>query len=450
MYDTKTALLIVGCLAISVQAESQDCPLGRDEIFTEDYRLVASSDQGAVGDVVAVDISLQADNPRTDLIGVHIAACIDGGIADLLEQVSYSALFEELSVFSEFVPLPSREQPQGFRFSMNPRPQIAQYLPTREPLPLLTAYFRLRGNPGDAFRLRFCDDAFRFPHGPCIENLLHYRSNGAPALVARSHSHVPGEVRILPGEPTRPDPPSLPPLARVYPSPVTADQAQILFELTGGVVQPGAREVPLDLFVTSALEFSGFGASLSFPAELLEAVRVEEHTRPGVVRMDNSLGHIGLLLFGTRRRVGQEGERVRVATLYVNLKERAAEAGEIALTFERRQGFLNWLEIHQENSTLPLLPVSVEVEPLRVAAGLLKLQDRPTRRGDVNLDWTLNVTDAVLLLRDIFIQPGVLTCPQAADFNRDEHVDVSDPVALLGYLFLGGPPAMLEADVFCD
>ncbi len=39
------------------------------------------------------------------------------------------------------------------------------------------------------------------------------------------------------------------------------------------------------------------------------------------------------------------------------------------------------------------------------------------------------------------------TCPAAMDFNRDGGIDVSDPISLLGYLFLGGapPPAPFPA-----
>jgi ELWxxDGT repeat protein len=62
------------------------------------------------------------------------------------------------------------------------------------------------------------------------------------------------------------------------------------------------------------------------------------------------------------------------------------------------------------------------------------------RRGDVNGDGALNLTDAVAILECLF--RGATICGTelcARDSNGDGQVNISDPVYLLVHLFLGGP-----------
>jgi crotonobetainyl-CoA:carnitine CoA-transferase CaiB-like acyl-CoA transferase len=70
---------------------------------------------------------------------------------------------------------------------------------------------------------------------------------------------------------------------------------------------------------------------------------VEEHTRPGIVTVDDAggqgHGHVGIVMANSRRRVGQEGERVHIATLYANVTEEASETREITPRFEDFGGF---------------------------------------------------------------------------------------------------------------
>jgi hypothetical protein len=61
-------------------------------------------------------------------------------------------------------------------------------------------------------------------------------------------------------------------------------------------------------------------------------------------------------------------------------------------------------------------------------------------RGDFDRNGAVNLTDAVLEARYLF-QAGVQpVCQDAADANDDAVIDVSDPIYLLFYLFLNGPP----------
>ena len=65
----------------------------------------------------------------------------------------------------------------------------------------------------------------------------------------------------------------------------------------------------------------------------------------------------------------------------------------------------------------------------------------PFRRGDVNADGTLDLSDAIFTLGYLFLgSPSSLSCGAAADANDDRSLDTSDAIYILGFLFLGGPP----------
>jgi len=63
----------------------------------------------------------------------------------------------------------------------------------------------------------------------------------------------------------------------------------------------------------------------------------------------------------------------------------------------------------------------------------------PFRRGDSNGDGTLDLSDPVHLLAWLFLGGEVPGCLDAADGNGDRTHDLTDAVYLLGYLFLSGP-----------
>jgi len=58
-------------------------------------------------------------------------------------------------------------------------------------------------------------------------------------------------------------------------------------------------------------------------------------------------------------------------------------------------------------------------------------------RGDANEDGTVDVSDPIAILAYLFIGTVTLNCLDAADANDDGHVDVSDPTAILSTVFLG-------------
>lgn len=418
-----------------------DCPLHGSLQVTDDFSFIASSDDGAAGDVVAIDFSLSASNPRQDLSSLIIVGCYDAAKADLIGDPEYSSYYDSVAFMSTFY-RKEREGKTGFQlFAGINKDKIANFIPSTSPFPIMTLYFQLKGVAGDSFSVEFCDKTFS-AGGGCAWNELYYSSPGTvldPApriLAALSTRHVPGEVHILPGPPTRTKPQQAP-LARVYAEPPTADTAKIAFELTGAVAKPDAKEVPLDLYITSNYEFCGFSVALKFPQDYLTLARVEEHTRPGVLGIDNTQGTLGMYMANSTRRVGQEGERVHIATLHFDVSARAAEVAEILPTFEPVGPYLNWLNILWNDRLLnpDTLPVNAQVDPLIVLGGGLKIQLQPGYRGDVNFDGKVDLTDAIDILGDLFLGTQRIICPPAADFDGSGTVNISDPIAILNYLF---------------
>jgi hypothetical protein len=285
----------------------------------------------------------------------------------------------------------------------------------------------------------------------CALNILDYSyfpESERDGFTALSTLHQPGLIRILDGPSTHPEPPPTPPSAKVYPEEPTPESVRIQFELVGPqVTHPGAADVPFDLHLTSSHELSGFMTGVRFPAEHLELLRVDEHTRPGVLAIDNQAGGMGLLLSTGRRRVGSEGERVRIATLHFRVKEEAREAGALEVRFGRFGNFYNWLGIqHRGGLTDEDLPITAEVSPTVLTHALLRVQSKPTQPGDVNLDYSVDITDPISLLGQLFL--GVdATCPAAGDYNQDGQLNLADPVAILQYLFHGRAPG--EGEIEC-
>jgi hypothetical protein len=59
-------------------------------------------------------------------------------------------------------------------------------------------------------------------------------------------------------------------------------------------------------------------------------------------------------------------------------------------------------------------------------------------RGDANADGTTDLSDGIAILGYLFLGADVVPCEQAGDANDDGVLDISDGVYVLGFLFLGG------------
>ncbi len=60
-------------------------------------------------------------------------------------------------------------------------------------------------------------------------------------------------------------------------------------------------------------------------------------------------------------------------------------------------------------------------------------------RGDVDFDGAIQINDAQLIL-GLVVQGTAVPCNDSADTNDDGHLDISDPIFLLQYLFQSGSP----------
>jgi hypothetical protein len=434
-----------------------ECTIGGYDAVTDDFFYSATSHEGAVGDVIGVEVALtvealHGEAPRF----FSVVASYDDAKADLLGLPIYSSFYLDFGLFPmirELDGIKSLTGRKGFGFDSSIQQQGRQFLEETIAgggpalVPLFTVYFRLKGAPGDAFQIRFADDEFAWVNGSCIMNQVNYNQ-----LYVRSTRHVHGEIGIIEGEPTHPEAPPLPPAAKVYAEAPTPEEADITFELTGGTVHPGQKDFPVDFYITANYEFTGYALAVTFPPEHLEVTRMQDHILPGGMFLDNPRGHVSLAQFTDTRRLGAEGERVLAATLYFNVKEAAAEASRIEIkieTFEREPGmavqYINWLGIRYNGGTVAdPLPVDAQVDPLAVGHALLAIVvGTGFVRGDCNGDGTPGLSDAVFNLGMLFREEGVAPCREACDSNGDSLNDISDAIHLLMYLFLGGraPPA---------
>jgi hypothetical protein len=446
-----TPLIVLGLFCST--ATAQACVPDSTAIYSNHFFFSASSDQGAHGDIVAVDIALTLLDPQLELEGREgmspepfdftAVGCYDHRSLEFLAEAP-SDWYEQFALLPNFFAYPGTDQQPEGRFVMSAaiyRDAPSAFLASGAAFPLMTLYFRVAGEAATSADIRFCDDVLlgRLCTG---NNLDYYNVPGSSPSTVRTRStlHHPGTVRILPGEATRTELPDLPPLAKVYDEAPNAESAQIRFELSGPpTALPGQEDIRFELWVTSAQEWSGFMASVLFPPESLELQRVEEHTRPGLVTVDNAGGGVGLLMANSRRRAGGEGERVRVATLVFRVRQTARLGETVDLRLERWGNFFHWLAIqHREGTGADTLPVQAEVSPLVLTDGLLRLAAPEAALGDVNLDRGVNISDAVSLLNHLFLG-GSLRCRAAGDFSLDGAVNLSDAVAILNALFLGSP-----------
>jgi predicted outer membrane repeat protein len=63
----------------------------------------------------------------------------------------------------------------------------------------------------------------------------------------------------------------------------------------------------------------------------------------------------------------------------------------------------------------------------------------PFRRGDADGSGSTNITDAIAILGYLFLGAETPSCLKSADIDGDRAVNITDAVYLLGFLFLGGP-----------
>ncbi len=83
--------------------------------------------------------------------------------------------------------------------------------------------------------------------------------------------------------------------------------------------------------------------------------------------------------------------------------------------------------------------------PAMIDGSIIFISSPGFKRGYVNADKNLDLSDVVFLLSNLFLGGPFPTCMNSADINDDERYDLSDAVYLLSYLYTGGnkPPEPL-------
>ncbi len=114
-----------------------------------------------------------------------------------------------------------------------------------------------------------------------------------------------------------------------------------------------------------------------------------------------------------------------------------ADAGRVAEWWKLEVGLVKWIDD------------SFIGPRVHVLASFTHEGPAPTfRRGDVDDDGELVLSDAIFALNYLFLGGKEPACQDAADVNDDGKLDIGDPIFLLGFLFLGSapPPAPGPAD----
>jgi hypothetical protein len=75
-----------------------------------------------------------------------------------------------------------------------------------------------------------------------------------------------------------------------------------------------------------------------------------------------------------------------------------------------------------------------------LAGELLPQADQRFIRGDADGDGLIEISDPILILGRLFLGAPPVSCEDAADANDDGELNLTDPIAILDRLFLGGAP----------
>ncbi len=139
-------------------------------------------------------------------------------------------------------------------------------------------------------------------------------------------------------------------------------------------------------------------------------------------------------------------ERIVAFTLEVTIP--AEDCGEISLRYEN--GFVgipvtmpvwNSVTFDEGGGNAQSFVPTLGVCTIRVCPSLGQVW--PFRRGDVDGSNEIDLSDAIVLLNDLFIDDPEIHCRDSADADDSGDLDITDAIKILNFLFLGGsaPPA---------
>ena len=91
------------------------------------------------------------------------------------------------------------------------------------------------------------------------------------------------------------------------------------------------------------------------------------------------------------------------------------------------------------NGLNPLSASEIQMVTTWILEGAVKDRETEFTRGDINNDQDYNITDPVAVLNYLFIGGATPSCLDAVDVNDDGELNITDGVFSLNFLFLGGP-----------
>jgi hypothetical protein len=417
----------------------------------------ADSASGASGDVVGVTFSLHFA-PELDLefTSIALAVCHDPSLTELVGEPVYSEeILERNPIMIQFLPVQEGQNPRhegyGFYswFSV-----LRDRSPVLDGLPLMTVYYRLIGFPRESTEISFCDGSLIFGPNPCnLNGVLNVEIGGViwPLISTRNRNAT---LTILSGPATHPDRPPEPPEATVYPEVPTSDEVNLRVRLGNAVATPGERDVPVEVFVSADVEYTGVIVPIDLDERYVRVARVEDHFLAGTGLFDNEdavpgaqpdEGYAVIVssLIG-KRRIAPAGEEFHAATLYLDVLPAAAEVEETRLEVRPvggRAGDPFVIVRHLSGDAAAPVEARGEFGAVSIAPGVLAVRaSLEALAGDANFDGGFDVSDAIAVLGHLFLGTAAPLCPPAADYDQDGELLISDPIRMLGVLFLGGPP----------
>ena len=95
-------------------------------------------------------------------------------------------------------------------------------------------------------------------------------------------------------------------------------------------------------------------------------------------------------------------------------------------------------------SVATVLVIGGSSAPASLACGTVEAIPLPLEvqfvRGDANDDGAVDIGDGIWMLAELFLQGTSLDCQAAKDANFDGGFNTADPITILNYQFIAGPP----------
>ena len=442
------------------------------ECQTSKYWFEVESASGARGDVVGVTYSLHyAPEFNSEFSSVELVVCHDPTKAEIVGKPVYAdEIMARTPHYIDFSAIREGAEPRFRGNGFHSYIFFADRSPVVGEMPLMTVYYRILGASGQTADIAFCDgQSLQFGLRPgsgleCNFNRIHNAWDldfPSPFLSSANRN---GTLTILDGPATHPDRPPEPPDAMVYSEPLTSEDVNLQVRIAGALASPGDRAVPIEVFVTADVEYTGVVIPIDFDERYVRVARGEDHFVSGTasVNNDDSLpgaqideGYAVIVssLIGNRR-VAAAGEEFHAVTLYVDVLDAAASVRETrieSLPVGGRAG--NPFVIVRQLGGTTAEPVEVRGEfgAVQMAPGVLTVRkSRETVRGDSNLDGEMDHSDPISTLNSLYICRCEPPCPAASDYDGDGEIVIADAIRMLGVLFLGQPrPDRADERVVC-